>query len=145
MARIDRKRLDAATFPARYEVQTRFDDLDIQGHVNNVSVVVMLQEARVHFNRVAGFWEMGQGLRMVAAGLTVEYAGEMYHPEPVEVFTAPIAIGRSSFTMGQVIRQGDRTTTYAEETMVVADANGPAPIPDAIRARLEELSLVPQS
>ena len=123
MARIDRKRLDAATFPARYEVQTRFDDLDIQGHVNNVSVVVMLQEARVHFNRVAGFWEMGQGLRMVAAGLTVEYAGEMYHPE----------------------RQGDRTTTYAEVTMVVADANGPAPIPDAIRARLEELSLVPQS
>ena len=145
MARIDRKHLDAATFPVRYQVQTRFDDLDIQGHVNNVSVVVMLQEARVHFNRLAGFWDMPNRLRMMAAGLTVEYAGEMYHPEPVEVFTAPIAIGRTSFTLGQVIRQSDRTTTYAEVTMVVADANGPTPIPDPVRARLKELSIVPQS
>lgn len=145
MARIDRKRLDAATFPVRFEVQTRFDDLDIQGHVNNVSVVVMLQEARVHFNRIAGFWDMSKGLRMMAAGLTVEYAGEMHHPDPVEVFTAPIAIGRTSFTLGQIIRQGDRTTTYAEVTMVVADGDGPTPIPDPIRARLEELALDLQS
>ena len=145
MARIDRTRFDTATFPAPFVVQTRYADLDVQGHVNNVSVITILQEARVHFNRLAGFWDVAPGLRMMVAGLTVEYAGEMSHPEPVEVFTATMAIGRTSFTLGQMIRQGDRTTTYAELTLVVADAAGPTPIPPIIRTRLERLSLVPSS
>ena len=54
MNRIDRKRFDAASFPVRFEITTRFDDLDMQGHVNNAAAVVILQEARANFNIVAG-------------------------------------------------------------------------------------------
>ena len=80
---------------------------------------------------------------MMAAGLTVEFAGEMHHPEPVEVLTGVLAIGRTSFTLGQVIRQSGRTTAYSEATMVFADTNGPAQIPAMIRARLEDCLLPP--
>ncbi|MBA3942054.1 MAG: thioesterase, partial [Sphingopyxis sp.] len=30
-------RLDAASYPVRIELQTRFQDMDINGHLNNVA------------------------------------------------------------------------------------------------------------
>lgn len=135
MARIDRKRLDAATFAVMLDVPTRFDDVDMQGHVNNAAAVVILQEARAHFNVAAGLRDhLGGGLRTMVAALTVEYAGENHHPGVVSVGTGVLAVGRTSFTLAQVARQNGRATLYAQAVMVLADADGPAPIPDALRA-----------
>lgn len=140
MARLDTARLDTATFPVRTVVQTRFDDLDILGHVNNAATVVILQEARVDFNRQAGLIRRGAEIRMMAAGLVVEFAGELHHPVPVEVFTGVARIGRSSFTLAQVVRQEGKAAVYAEATLVFTDSNGPMPIPDAVRASLEAMA-----
>lgn len=142
MARIDRARFDAARFPAMLAVQTRFDDLDVQGHINNAAAVVILQEARAQFNIASGLPNLRGGLRTMIAGLTLEYAGEMHHPEPVEVSTGVLAIGRSSFRLGQVARQGGRGRIYSEAVMVFADADGPASIPPALRSALEGLMMV---
>ena len=46
MARIDRAALDNANFPAAVTIPTRFADLDLQGHVNNAAVPVILQETK---------------------------------------------------------------------------------------------------
>jgi acyl-CoA thioester hydrolase len=141
MARLDKARLDAAIFPVLTVIQTRFDDLDILGHVNNAATVVILQEARVDFNRQAGLIRNGEGLQMMAAGLVVEFAGELHHPAPVEVHTGVARIGRSSFTLAQVVRQEGRAATYAEATLVFTDSTGPAPIPDSVRGSLDAMSL----
>lgn len=141
MARIDRARLDSGIFPVRLIMQTRFDDLDFQGHINNVAVVVLLQEARVDFNRQVGLRGDMAGLRIMAAGFTVEYAGELRYPEPVETASGVLAVGRTSFTLGQVMLQKDMPKAYSEATLVFADDSGPAAIPDAIRRRLELLML----
>ena len=144
MARIDRKRLDAATYAVSLDVPTRYDDVDMQGHVNNAAAVVILQEARANFNVQAGMREHLAGYRMMVAGLTVEYAGENHHPGIVTVSTGVLAVGRTSFTLGQVARQNGRSTLYAQATMVMADANGPAPIPDAMRAAYQRL-MIPEA
>ena len=143
MGRIDRRRLDAATLPVTFDVPTRFDDVDMQGHVNNAAAVVILQEARANFNVIAGLREHMEGLRMMVAALSVEYAGENYHPGLVTVSTGVLAMGRTSFTLGQVARQNGRSTLYAQAVMVLADANGPAPIPDILRTAYERF-LIPE-
>jgi acyl-CoA thioester hydrolase len=141
MARIDRARLDAATFPVTMAVPTRYADIDIQGHVNNVAAAVILQEARVQFNTTAGLkMELG-GLRVMVAAIAIEYAGEMHHPDPVEVGTAIVAMGRTSLTIAQVARQNGRTALYAETVLVLADADGPAPIPAGLREAYGRLML----
>jgi acyl-CoA thioester hydrolase len=141
MARIDRARLDAATFPVTLAVPTRYADIDVQGHVNNVAAAVILQEARVQFNTTAGLrMELG-GLRVMVAAIAIEYAGEMHHPDPVEVGTGIVAMGRTSVTMAQVARQNGRTALYAETVLVLADADGPAPIPASLREAFERLML----
>ena len=141
MARIDRQRLATAEFPVTLEIQTRYDDLDMQGHVNNAAGVVILQEARANFNRVAGLPALMGSLRTMVASLTVEYAGELYHPAPILVSTGVIAVGRTSFTLAQVARQEGTTRLFAQVVMVIADANGPAPIPDILREAYGRLTI----
>ena len=141
MTRIDRARFDAARFPVSLTVPTRFDDLDIQGHVNNAAAVVMLQEGRVRFNKAAELPHALGTLRAMIAGLNVEFAGEIRHPDPVEIETGVVAIGRTSFRVGQVARQAGRTCLYSEATMVFADASGAAPIPEMLRSALERMMI----
>jgi acyl-CoA thioester hydrolase len=145
MLRLDRRRLDAASFPVRIEIATRFDDLDLQGHVNNVAVAVILQEARGRFNQqfIAGL--LGTGRGMVVGSLFIDYAAEMYAPDPVDVRTGVLDIGRSSFTLGQVARQRGRTTAYAEVAMVITGSEGATPIPDAARNALQAARIVPET
>ena len=141
MARIDRQRLDAALFPVSVEVQTRFDDLDTQGHINNAAATVILQEGRVMFNRAAGLSGMMGGLRTMVAAVTIEYAAEMHFPDPVEIGCGLLAVGRTSFTIGQRARQKGVSAIYAQAVMVFADAHGPAAIPHDLRAAFERLRI----
>lgn len=144
MARIDRRRLDGAAFPTTMTVATRFSDVDPQGHINNAAAAVLLQEARADLNRSAGVSELREGLRPVVASLTIEYAGEMHHPAPVEIATGVLSIGRTSLVIGQLGRQGGRPALYAETVLVMLDGQGPAPIPDALRAAYARATIRPR-
>jgi acyl-CoA thioester hydrolase len=144
VARIDRRRLEGAAFPVTTTIQTRFDDIDAQGHVNNAAAAVILQEARVALNHAARAQELSPDLRPVVAALSIEYAGEMYHPNSIEVSTGILAVGRSSVTVGQMARQGDHITLYAETVLVMLDSAGPAAMPDDLRAAYEGLLIRPR-
>lgn len=142
MPRIDRSRLTAARFPVVKIVETRIDDVDVQGHINNGAAVVILQEARAHFHRTARLPELRDGLRVMVAGLTVEYAAEMHHPDPIEVHSGILHLGRSSYVIGQVARQCGRDCLYVEVAVAMANADGPAPMPEALRDSFEALRIV---
>lgn len=139
MTRIDRQYFDGARFPLRFEVPTRFDDVDMQGHVNNAAAVVILQEARAHLNVTAGIADLRGGLRSMVAALYVEYASEMHHPGVVTVDSGVLEIGRTSFTLGQVARLGGRNRLYARAVVVFADADGAVAIPEPLRAAYAKL------
>ena len=141
MARIDRVALDQANFPAAVTIPTRFADLDLQGHVNNAAVPVILQEARVDCNTAVDMRGQLGRLRPMVAGIVIEYAAELTHPGEIEILTGVSKIGRTSFTIKQVARQGGRTAIYAETTLVIADATGAAALPEGLRCNLETLLL----
>jgi acyl-CoA thioester hydrolase len=143
MARIDRAALDKGNFPASVTIPTRFADLDFQGHVNNAAIPVILQEARVDFNKALDMRGHLGSLRPMVAGITIEYAAELTHPGEIEISTGISKIGRTSFTLQQVARQNGLTAIYAETTLVIADGIGTAPLPDGLRRSLETLLLHP--
>jgi acyl-CoA thioester hydrolase len=136
LPRLDRIRLDAATFPFGVSIATRYDDLDEQGHINNAAALVLLQEGRVRFNRSIGMRDLMPGLRMMVASTLIEYAAELQHPHPVEVRCGIGRVGRTSFSIFQLAHQDEQTRIYAESTLVIADGAGPVAIPDALRQRL---------
>jgi acyl-CoA thioester hydrolase len=49
-------RLDPASYPTHVEMQTRFQDMDINGHLNNVAFAVLFENARVLVNRTLRPW-----------------------------------------------------------------------------------------
>ena len=141
MVRLDRQRLQDATFPDKVEIPTRFDDLDIQGHVNNAAVAVFFQEARGRFNQrhVAAWLKNGRGL--VVGSLFIDFAASMFYPDPVEIETGVLEISNKSYVLGQVARQQGRIAAFAEVTMVVTENGRAAAMPDELRTVLEEAKL----
>ena len=140
--RIDRRRFDSAAFPSIMELPIRFDDLDVLWHVNNVAIIALLQEARVHFNRFMELPPLGEGLRTVVAGMNVEYGGEINYPGMIEIRSGILDIGRTSYRFGQMIRQNGVSAVYSQITMVVTDTAGSATIPDTFRSAIENKCLI---
>jgi acyl-CoA thioester hydrolase len=131
--RIDRTRLNAISFPDIARVQTRFYDVDVQGHVNNTASVIILQEARASFNVMTRMQEYLNPIRVLVASLTVEFAAELYHGAPIEVGTGVLSVGRTSVRLGQVARQDGIPSLYAETVMVFTNIHGPTLIPTGLR------------
>ena len=129
MARIDRAALDKAIFPASVAIPTRFADLDLQGHVNNAAVPIILQEARVDFNKVLDMRGQLGSLRPMVAGITIEYAAELTHPGEIEILTGISKIGRTSFTLQQVARQNGRSSPAATAASLRRRPSSSTPVP----------------
>lgn len=141
--RIDRARLDAATFPDTIAMPVRFDDLDVLWHVNNAAAVVMLQEARVLFGINLALPHLHDiGLRSVVVAMNVEYAAEINHPGPIEISSGILRLGTTSFTFGQLIRQNGVACVYATVTLAVTGESGAVPLPESWRQVHEARAMI---
>ena len=137
MPKPDPALLDPARYPFHCAIETRFSDIDVNQHINNVSLVSMLQEARVRFHRAAGFTPGEGGPSSMVASITVEYLGQSHFPAPLDVHVAPVRLGTTSYTLNQLVTQDGRVVAYAQAVMVCVDAQGPAPLPEGFRAGAE--------
>jgi acyl-CoA thioester hydrolase len=131
------------TVPAgayRASIGLRWGDMDSLGHINNVIFLRLLEEARVHFFtevRPRGSYSVG----FLAARHEIDYLRPLhYSAQPIEVSMWVERIGRASFTLGNLMADPDGQSVAAARTVIVAvdPADGTsAPIPDAMRGRLE--------
>lgn len=130
--RIQRDRLKPGNFPYCYEMPTRFADLDKVGHVNHVNLTSFFQEGR---NRFFYAFELLKAAHcgLVVAALNIEFSGDLFHPDPIEVHTGLLEVGRSSFRVGQIAFQNGRVGAYAEVVQVARGEQGAMPLPEAWR------------
>lgn len=138
--RIQRDRLKPANFPYCYEMPTRFADLDKVGHVNHVNLTSFFQEGR---NRCFYAFELLKAAHcgLVVAALNIEFAADLFHPDPIEVHTGLLEVGRSSFRVGQIVCQNGRIGAYAEVVQVARGEQGSRPLPEAWRPVLERMMI----
>lgn len=143
--RLDRARMDRATYPSIMTLPARFDDIDVLGHVNNVSIVAYLQEARIAFTRAMRESANSSPQRAFVAAMQVEYAAEMAYPGMIEIRTGLIDIGRTSYTFAQVVLQEGSPCVYSVIAMVNAGDAGAEPLSDAFRATLEHQGCITEA
>ncbi|MFW0790792.1 acyl-CoA thioesterase [Gordonia sp. CPCC 205333] len=133
----------ASADPDQFEllIHLRWGDMDSLAHVNNVQVARLFEEARV---RAFAEWfgARRENISMLVARQDIEYHSPLaYTPEPVRILGRVSRIGTASFQFGYTLVDPTGTTcAVAQTTLVVIDANSgrPTPIPDPIRAILEE-------
>ena len=136
------------------EIQARYRDINLAGHVDNVEAVRVLDEARLEFFRFAHLPGLPEGatglLHRVDEGVSELVASQAitYHAEmrfvPYQPFLATLwvsRIGRSSFTVAAEIRveQGGHPAVAWECVNVLWDHGSGAawPLSEDVRVDLE--------
>ena len=143
MAKPDPALLDFARYRFACSIETRFGDLDVNMHINNVALAGLLEEGRVRYHRAAGTLGALTGAYPMVASLAVEFLGQSYFPDPIEVRVAATHLGRTSYTLAQLASQGTRVVAFAQATMVCMGPDGPVALPPAFRDGVQPWMLRP--
>ncbi|APZ99529.1 thioesterase [Sphingopyxis sp. QXT-31] len=131
-------RLNAASYPFHLDLQTRFQDMDINGHLNNVAFAALFESGRVLLNREIRPWaERPENERTMVAAVEINYLAEGNFPDPVQIATGIGRLGTSSWTIVQAMFQNDRCIATCD-TVVVCRTDGEAkPLRAAMVSELE--------
>jgi acyl-CoA thioester hydrolase len=139
MSRHDPARLDPASYPFSFEVQTRFQDVDLLGHINNVAMGALFEAGRGRFN-----WSLGTehgrranpGVRWLIARVDISYLAEAHFPGDVHVASGIGRVGNSSWTILSGAFQQRKCVALCDTVIVYTRAEGPVPLPDKLREQL---------
>ena len=141
MPRPDAALLDPARYPFTHTITTRFADVDPNQHLNNVALSAMMEDARVRFNQAVGLSvKMGERRAMVAS-VGMEYLAQGHFPQPVEAHCGIERVGRSSWSVAQLLTQQGRVVAFARSVIVAIADDAPAPVTDGDRELLTAWSL----
>jgi acyl-CoA thioester hydrolase len=133
-----------ADFPVVVTLTTRWNDNDHYGHINNATYFEYLDTA------VNGWLMRETGLDIrdlpaigVVASTGCDYYLEIGFPDVLEIGLATSRVGTSSITyqLG-VFREGDpelRALAYFVHVYVDAGTRKPVPVPEVVRAAVEQL------
>lgn len=119
----------------------RYCDTDQAGHVNNVAYAAYAETGRLDLMHGVIRPQMPEGLRFIAASITVNYLRESHYPGEVRIGTGVARIGRTSITVGQGIFKDDLCVATALGTVVLLDGSTPIPLTEPLRAMAESLLL----
>jgi acyl-CoA thioester hydrolase len=139
MAKPESWRLDAASYPLCIDVQTRFQDLDINGHLNNVAFAALFESGRVMMNRrVRSVEASPANERTMVAAVEINYLAEGNFPDPVRIATGIGRIGTSSWTLVQAMFQNGRCIATCDTVVVCRTDDQAKPLRAEVQAELED-------
>lgn len=130
-------RLQPETYPFRTLIQTRYADLDVNKHLNNVAIATLFEEGRVRLltglrrDELTAF-----GAVVVAANFA--YVREGVYSADVEMGCGLAKIGNTSWTIHAAAFQNGAAFATCESTGVHVQNGTPTPISDAWRAKLSK-------
>jgi acyl-CoA thioester hydrolase len=133
--------LDPASYPFSHRTETRFADMDVLGHINNVSMAGLFEHGRGMFNHAIEVQRRAAGQRWLIVSVSLDYIAEAHFPEHVDVASGILRIGNSSWDIASAAFQGGECKATCITTIVLTDANGPTAINEDLRAEFERLTI----
>jgi acyl-CoA thioester hydrolase len=143
-SRPDPRRTDIRTYPFVVEIQGRYGDMDANGHMNNLALESLHEDARARMNRsvLPAIYDTGhRRCRLVSAQNVVHFLAEATGPS---VFHAAVGVGRigtSSFVASSALFIEDTCISTCDTVLVAVDDFGSRPLPDDARVRLRDIML----
>lgn len=119
----------------RFPLKPRFSETDAIGHINNTSIAVWFETARLEFLTDVFIEEGDEQPNWFMATQTIDYLGENFFGIEVRMDLAVTHIGNTSFTVGCKMYQNDKQTIRASAVLVHVDraTKKPTRIPDWMR------------
>ena len=128
------------TYPVTGAGLARFGDVDANGHLNNLALASLHENARAEFNTSVfpGVYQQAiRSIRVVVASSVLHYLAEAHWPAAITTGLGVGKIGRTSYVLSTALFVEDRCVSLCDTVLVTLVDDAPAPIPDAARAYLD--------
>jgi acyl-CoA thioester hydrolase len=143
----DRRRLEPANYPLRFETRALYGDVDANRHVNNVAYARWFEEGRAQLNeRVSGpgmLLDPPAGEQLLLVSIQIEYLAQVPYPATVVVAAAVSVLGGASYGIAHGLFHEGRCAALGDSVVVRARAGRPARLSPAERATLASLATFP--
>lgn len=139
MAKPDPARLSIDIYPHHDVIQTRFQDIDMLGHINNVAMAALFETGRVRFNRMMGLMRRREH-RWLIANVEINYLAEGKMAD-VDMGHGIGRIGARSWSILSSAFQDGRCIATCDTVVVMEQKEGLAELPADFRADLEKWRL----
>jgi acyl-CoA thioester hydrolase len=136
MPRPDPALLDSTRYPFRIAVGTRFDDMDINGHINNVAIMGLFQESRVRLHECYAGLPLSRPYAIIVASITFEFLRDGEYPRPMDVFIGITNVGRTSHALASLMVQDGQPVAFSTCVIVRTLDGGPIENDPAFRQAL---------
>lgn len=123
------------SFKYKTNIETRFADFDMMGHVNNATYFTYMEIARAKYWKQAVQWDWKK-TGVVIAHASLEYIVPIFPEDKISIYVRTSRIGKSSFDLEYLlikIENGREVVCNKGKTVCVAfdyEAKTSAPIPE---------------
>lgn len=131
-------RRDPLSYGFMQEIQSRYSDIDVQRHVNNVSVYGMHAEAGMRFQlHLLGddAWETAEHV-MHPTHAETNYLGITHYPGPLQCGVRLLAVDEYECTLATGLFQSGTCVSIQEQRLAVWHEGRQQPLPEAVRTAL---------
>jgi acyl-CoA thioester hydrolase len=143
-ARPHESRLRRGTYPVADVLQARYGDMDANGHLNNLALESLHENARATMNRslFPDIYDVAtRRLRLVTSQNAVHFLAEAHWPAVIHTGAGVGRVGRTSFVASTGLFIEDRCIGVCDTVLVLLGDDGPVPFTDEARAALETVAL----
>lgn len=140
VARPHAVRLRLQSYPIVGHDAARFADMDANGHLNNLALETVHENARALLNARAfpGVYDVSaRHLRLVSSQNVVHFLAEAHWPCVIDTGVGVGRIGRTSFVASSALFANGRCISVCDTVLVAVNDAGPAPIPEQNRNILQ--------
>lgn len=129
-------------FRFRHQLQARFRDCDLFGHVNNAVYFTYMEEARwAYWRELTGDFPHDRLPGLILARAECDFIRPVRPGERLDIWIGTTRIGRTSVALDcEMLDDRGQAIAKGKAVMVTYDYSSakPVPVPDWTRARMEE-------
>ena len=137
-------RLHLDSYPVVDEIAARYGDMDANGHLNNLALESLHENARATMNRalLPEAYDVGvRRNRLVTSQNAVHFLVEAHWPATIQTGAGVGRIGRTSYVASTGLFIAGTCIGVCDTVLVALGDDGPVPIPDDLRAALHTVLL----
>jgi len=128
-------------YKLKYNLETRFRDLDSFGHVNNAVYASYIESARVSLLNNWDIPRTNRGKSIIMASLKIDYHAQLEHPSSLILGQKIVRLGRTSFDIETIVFDSEDNRVVCSALVVIVcfdfDSQSPVELYDSIKDAYE--------
>lgn len=131
-------------YPVKLQLRLDWSEMDLFGHINNVSYFKFVQASRVNYWETIGLTQLHNSMQIgpMLASTTCNFKRPLFYPGNIVVEASVSFIKNTSFGIEHRILNADGEVAATAQDVVVLynfQTNEKQPVPDDIRQQIAQL------